>query len=421
MPVSAIPSFAAGSFGGQLAQGAAQTGVSGLISGGLGQLFGGMNARRQWKYTKKQMALQQQYALEQMAKQAEYQYANWQKQFDYENDWNAPDKIFDRYRTAGINPAAVLGSSGVGVNATMSGGSAGSIGASGPSGGPGLPGAGPLDMTSVAQNMANQSIVDRNAAAAQRDRAEADDIRSKMQAPEYYKAVADLNKDILDHNVDNASAVADMNRALATIYQADAEYADLAATYKFQDLIALYSTHVEEYHQIRKYNLEYMDKLYASQYILDLARAYESLRSGDLLSSEKGLTDIRVRDLQNWFDVNWNSILEVDDVDENGKVVGKKKMSGREIAEYLLGLEYTAGQQSRAAEGFMNWQRKHPMLMSVTDRVVGGVAAAAALRMGRRNPNSKPSTRTSYEEYYDSDGVRKGVKVGRYENIPLKY
>ena len=41
---------------------------------GLGNaLFGGIAARRQWKYQQKQMKLQQQYALEQMAKSAEYQ------------------------------------------------------------------------------------------------------------------------------------------------------------------------------------------------------------------------------------------------------------------------------------------------------------------------------------------------------------
>ena len=102
-PVAAA--LAGSSFGKQLYQGAAQTGASGLISGALGQLFGGMNARRQWKYTQKQMALQQKYALEQMQKQAEYEYGNWQKQFDYENAYNDPSKVFERYRSAGVTPA----------------------------------------------------------------------------------------------------------------------------------------------------------------------------------------------------------------------------------------------------------------------------------------------------------------------------
>ena len=146
---------AAASFGQALGQSAASTGATGLISGALGQLFGGMNARRQWRYQQKQMKLQQQYALEQMQKQSELSYANWQKRFDYENAYNDPTKVFDRYLKAGVTPAAVLGSSGVGVNATMSGGSASMPSASGPSGGSPVSPAGfaPADPTSIAQKI----------------------------------------------------------------------------------------------------------------------------------------------------------------------------------------------------------------------------------------------------------------------------
>ena len=157
-----VTAAAAASFGQALGQSAASTGTTGLISGALGQLFGGMNARRQWRFQQKQMALQQKYALEQMQKQSELSYANWQKQFDYENAYNDPSKVFDRYLKAGVTPAAVLGSSGVGVNATMSGGSAGTPSASGPSGGRFPPaGFAPADPTSIAQNMVAQSTVDR--------------------------------------------------------------------------------------------------------------------------------------------------------------------------------------------------------------------------------------------------------------------
>jgi len=205
MPAPLIPILAASSFGKQLSQGAAQTGASGLVSGALGQLFGGMNARRQWKYTQKQMALQQKYALEQMAKQAEYEYGNWQKQFDYENEYNDPSKVFERYRAAGVTPASVLGSSGVGVNATMSGGSAGSVGANGPSGSFSAPGVGPLDMTAVGQNMLTASESRRNQAAAARDEAEARSIDDQNLGHQLYVASANarivLDEAIAKHNL----------------------------------------------------------------------------------------------------------------------------------------------------------------------------------------------------------------------------
>jgi len=205
MPAPVAAALAGTSFGKQLYQGAAQSGASGLISGGIGQIFAGMNARRQWKYTQKQMALQQKYALEQMAKQAEYEYGNWQKQFDYENAYNDPSKVFDRYSKAGVTPAAVLGGSGVGVNATMSGGSAGSVGASGPSGGFSAPGVGPLDMTAVGQNMLTASESRRNQAAAARDEAEARSIDDQNVGNQLYTAMArarvGLDEAIAKHNL----------------------------------------------------------------------------------------------------------------------------------------------------------------------------------------------------------------------------
>lgn len=189
MPVPATP---AASFGQALGQSAASTGVTGLITGALGQLFGGMNARRQWRFQQKQMALQQRYALEQMQKQSELSYANWQKQFDYENAWNDPSRVFDRYLKAGVTPAAVLGSSGVGVNATMPRGSASMPSASGPSGGtPVSPGAFPVgDPTAIAQNMVAQSTVDRNSAAANRDNAEAQSISDQNVGKQLYTLMA---------------------------------------------------------------------------------------------------------------------------------------------------------------------------------------------------------------------------------------
>ena len=214
----AIP-VAAASFGQALGQSAASTGTTGLITGALGQLFGGMNARRQWRFQQKQMKLQQQYALEQMQKQSELSYANWQKQFDYENSYNDPSKVFDRYLKAGVTPAAVLGSSGVGVNATMSGGSASMPSAAGPSGGsPVAPGASPIgDPTAIAQNMVAQSTVSRNDAAANLDNAQAQSINDQNVGKQLYTLMAQtriaLDQAATKHNL----AVADVLKVQESI------------------------------------------------------------------------------------------------------------------------------------------------------------------------------------------------------------
>ena len=187
-------------------------GAAGLSAGG--QVASGLfkpSLKRQWKYQQKQMKLQQQYALEQMQKQGEINYANWQKQFDYENAYNDPSKVFDRYLKAGVTPAAVLGSSGVGVNATMSGGSSGSVGASGPSGGsfdfssPLPPGAGSAAAGTALEAMGVNSTIERNKAAAARDEAEARSIDDQNVGNQLYVAMArarvDLDAAIAAHNL----------------------------------------------------------------------------------------------------------------------------------------------------------------------------------------------------------------------------
>lgn len=398
---------AAASFGQALGQSAASTGTTGLISGALGQLFGGMNARRQWRFQQKQMALQQKYALEQMQKQSELSYANWQKQFDYENSYNDPSKVFDRYLKAGVTPAAVLGSSGVGVNATMSGGSASMPSASGPSGGsPIAPGGfSPADPTSIAQNMVAQSTVDRNTAASNRDNAEADLMRGNTHSVDWRKEMDNLEKKALEHNISNAAELVRLNRALADIHAADAEYADLMATYKFQDFVAMYSKHVEEANQIKKYNDRYFDAIYAAQIVRDFAAAYESAASGDVLNVESEIRKVNLADLREWFELNWDSTVDVPEVDEKGKPTGKTtKMTGRQIHQRLMGLAATEGQQELSGRWFQNRSSKNAFGYGMArTALLGAIAIAGAATTKRPVP-------LDYEE--DRDIYKDGRYVG---------
>lgn len=378
--------------------------------------------RRQWKYQQKQMNLQQQYALEQLSKQAELNYQNWQKQFDYENEYNDPSKVFERYLKAGVTPAAVLGSSGVGVSATMSPSGAGTGGASGPSAGSldfsnPVPGLGSTAASAVTGMMQARASSERDRAAADRDRAEADDIRSKMQTPDYYAAVADLNKSVLASNVNNAEAVARMNAALADIYQADASYADLSATYKFQDLVATYSKHVEEYNEIRKWNVDYMDKVYSAQIALDYARAYEASASGDLSAASTELTQVRLADLQKWFELNWETEIDVPQVTASGKPTGKTvKLTGKQIQAHLMGLSASAGSQELAGKWFQNRSEKNAFGYQMARTALQGAIAVGGAYAGGKALRV-PTVSESTTEHYDSDGAFIGGTMVRKSEI----
>lgn len=113
-----------GSLMGSTAAGA----VGNIASGATNALFGGIQARRNWKYKQKEMALQQKYNLENMQKQFDYQQEAWNR----ENRYNDPRNASARWRLAGISPNAVFGNSPGGAGVA---GSAGSPDASNPSAG----------------------------------------------------------------------------------------------------------------------------------------------------------------------------------------------------------------------------------------------------------------------------------------------
>lgn len=120
-------SKAFGSLGGLMGSTAAGA-VGDIASGAANALFGGIQARRNWKYKQKEMALQQKYNLENMQKQFDYQQEAWNR----ENRYNDPRNASARWRLAGISPNAVFGNSPGGAGVA---GSAGTPDVSNPSAG----------------------------------------------------------------------------------------------------------------------------------------------------------------------------------------------------------------------------------------------------------------------------------------------
>jgi len=371
-----MPIPVAASFGQALGQSAASTGSSGLINGFLGQLFGGMNARRQWRFQQKQMKLQQQYALEQMQKQSELSYANWQKQFDYENAYNDPSKVFDRYLKAGVTPAAVLGSSGVGVNATMSGGSASMPSASGPSGGaPVSPGAiSPGDPTAIAQNMIAQSTVDRNVAAANRDDAEAANLRGNTHTQEWRERMDKFELQIAEHHVKDARELANLREAQAQIVAIDAYLSNITQGYKMTSIMAMAGILEEKYQNLRLTN-DWFEPEAGAALAVAWSSALANVASANESDSRTKLNAQELKDLQKWFELNWEKEVPVQIRNEKGEVVETKTMK---VAETLAILKTAAAETAQLETGNARWDLRNSRLRLGHD-VVRSFAAAAGI------------------------------------------
>ena len=382
--------------------GAAALSAGGQVASGLFK----PSLKRQWKYQQKQMKLQQQYALEQMQKQGEINYANWQKQFDYENAYNDPTKVFDRYLKAGVTPAAVLGSSGVGVNATMSGGSAGSVGASGPSGGsfdfssPLPPGAGSAAAGAALEAMGVNSTIERNKAAANLDNAQADDIRNKMPTREQGQALIELEKQLKRANIGSQSSLARYYGELAINQEAYNKYADLAATYDFQRIQAAYAEQVERTKRIRAENdaeIPLLEQSAAANLAYLRAVADAANASARDSRSHADILDIQQKDMQRMFEVTWETPVKVPLVDDKGKPTGEfEEITGREYYSYLRGLDIGEGRQSLSGSWFTIRKNKNALFYDVTKAFATAAGIAGASYVGRKAAG--PAGPEGYEE-----------------------
>lgn len=390
------------------------------ISAG-GQVASGIfkpSLRKQWRYQQKQMKLQQQYALEQLQKQGEINYANWQKQFDYENAYNDPSKVFDRYLKAGITPAAVLGGSGVGINATMSGGSAGSVGASGPSGGsldfssPLPPGVGSAAASTALEAMGINSTIERNKAAADLDKAEAENIRNSMPTKEQGQALTELEIQLKRAGVDNQKALASYYGEMAINQEAYNKYADLAATYDFQRIQAAYAEQVERTRRIRAENdaeIPLLEQSAAANLAYLRALAAASNASARESWARSGLLNLQQQDMQRMFEVTWETPVKVPLVDEKGKPTGEfEEITGREYYSYLRGLDLGEGRQSLSGNWFQIRNNKNAPFYEVTKAFATAAGVYTAAKAG-----GSAGTETMTERYGPDGDFIGGTLVTR--------
>lgn len=195
-------SKAFGSLGGLMGSTAAGA-IGNIASGAANALFGGIQARRNWKYKKMEMDLQQKYNLENMQKQFDYQQEAWNR----ENRYNDPRNASARWRLAGISPNAVFGNSPGGAGVA---GSAGTPDVSNPSAGGNLdtssyhPTLTPVEMMR-AQNEKKvaDSQADLNSALASKARGDTKDPDETKRGQKLYNDGLDLTNKLTASKVIN--------------------------------------------------------------------------------------------------------------------------------------------------------------------------------------------------------------------------
>ena len=360
--------------------------------GGLADaLFGGISARRNWKYKKKEMALQQQYALEQMSKSAEFQLAHDKQMFDYQNTYNDPSAVLARNLVAGLNPAAVLGQSGVGVSATIptsSGGAPSGHGpvASGPGGGLAALAGNPSAYADIQLKDAQQ---ERERSAAALNDAEADWYKSQTVDKDLRERLMKAQAGLAEAGITESSSRASLNTAITLSYSIDNELKDAAFGYNLELIKADLGKAKEEYYQL-KARTGYIDDQIEAELQLLTARAIYLKASSSNQEQLARVNELTADDLENWFDVNWNTEVEVPIINEKGKVERTVKMTGKDIRREYMKLNLQDFQYDMYTNRWELRSEKNRFGYSIANTAVSGAISLAGHAVGAKILSSAP-------------------------------
>ena len=361
-----------------LGMNAASSAGSSAGAGIADALFGGISARRNWKYKQKEMALQQQYALEQMSKSAEYQLSHDKQMFDYQNAYNDPSAVLERNLGAGLNPAAVLGQSGVGVSATIPTSSGGAPSghapvASGSGGGLSALAGSPSAYADIQLKDAQQQ---RERSAASLNDAEADWYRSQTLDKSLRERLMKAQAGLAEAGITESSSRASLNAAITLSYSIDNELKDAAFGYNFELIKANLGKAKEEYFQL-KIRTGYVDNQIEAELQLLTARAIYLKSAASNQEQLARVNELTADDLENWFDVNWNTKVEVPIINEKGKVERIVQMTGKEIRKEYMKLDLQDFQYDMYTNRWELRSEKNRFGYSIVNTAVGGAISAA--------------------------------------------
>lgn len=377
--------------GQSLGMNAASSAGSSAGGGIADALFGGISARRNWKYKQKEMALQQQYALEQMSKSAEFQLAHDKQMFDYQNAYNDPSAVLARNLAAGLNPAAVLGQSGVGVSATIptaSGGAPSGHGpvAAGSGGGLAALAGNPSAYADIQLKDAQQ---ERERSAAALNDAEADWYKSQTLDKDLRERLMKAQAGLAEAGITESESRASLNAAITLSYSIDNELKDAAFGYNLEMIKADLGKAKEEYYQL-KARTGYIDEQIEAELQLLTARAIYLKAASSNQEQQARVNELTASDLENWFDVNWNTLVEVPIVDEKGKVERTIKMTGKEIRSEYMKLSLQDFQYDMYTNRWELRSEKNRFGYSIANTAVSGAISLAGHALGAKILSSGP-------------------------------
>lgn len=194
---------------------------------------------------------------------------------------------------------------------------------------------------------------------------------------------------LAEAGITESSSRASLNAAITLSYSIDNELKDATFGYNFEMIKADLGKAKEEYYQL-KTRTGYVDDLLEGELQLLTARAIYLKSSASNQDQLSRVNELTADDLENWFDVNWNTQVEVPIIDEKGKVERTVKMTGKEIRREYMKLNLQDFQYDMYTNRWALRSEKNRFGYSIVNTAVSGAISAVGHVAGAKVLSTAP-------------------------------
>lgn len=230
---------------------------------------------------------------------------------------------------------------------------------------------------------------ERERSAASLNDAEADWYRSQTLDKDLRERLMKAQAGLAEAGITESASRASLNAAITLSYSIDNELKDAAFGYNFEMIKANLGKAKEEYYQL-KTRTGYIDDLLEGELQLLTARAIYLKSSASNQEQLARVNELTADDLENWFDVNWNTQVEVPIIDEKGKVERTVKMTGKEIRREYMKLDLQDFQYDMYTNRWALRSEKNRFGYSIVNTTVNGAISAAGHVVGAKVLSTAP-------------------------------
>lgn len=230
---------------------------------------------------------------------------------------------------------------------------------------------------------------ERERSAAALNDAEAEWYKSQTLDKDLRERLMKAQAGLAEAGITESSSRAELNTAITLSYSIDNELKDAAFGYNLELIKANLGKAKEEYYQLKS-RTGYVDDLLEGELQLLTARAIYLKSSASNQDQLSRVNELTADDLENWFDVNWNTQVEVPIIDEKGKVERTVKMTGKEIRREYMKLSLQDFQYDMYTNRWELRSEKNRFGYSIVNTAVSGAISAVGHVAGAKVLSTAP-------------------------------